>query len=192
MKRTLFLGFGAALIASAHADGTYRTRPDLSPPHLNITIPCSSSNNVCEAGYLFVSPFTTYGEPDDRVSFQVAPYILSNTGDLVWSGFGYFAGWTGNLQVARFQGRDVLFSFEGLHNGIHGHGHGHHALLDQHYNVVRVLRAGGNRVSDKHEFIIVDETTALLQIFHPVERNLTAYGGDTTQTWIIDAKFQGV
>ncbi|CAK7219945.1 hypothetical protein SEUCBS140593_004066 [Sporothrix eucalyptigena] len=180
----------AALLASATlalADVTYRSRPDLSPPHLNITIPCRDN---CETGYLFVSPFTTYGEPDDRVSYQVAPYILTNTGDLVWSGFGYFAGWTGNLQAARYRGQDVLFSFEGLHNGNHGHGHGHHTLLSAHYDVIKTLRAGGNRVSDKHEFEIVDESTALLQVYQPAQRNLTAFGGDDSQTWIVDAIFQ--
>ncbi|ERS97609.1 hypothetical protein HMPREF1624_05780 [Sporothrix schenckii ATCC 58251] len=183
----LALALAAAVASPASADTTYRSRPDLSPPHLNITIPC---NGRCAPGYLFVSPFTTYGEPDDRVSNQVAPYILDSAGDLVWSGFGYFAGWTCNLQVARYQGQDVLFSFEGLHNGNHGHGHGHHTLLDDHYSVVRVLRAGGHRVSDKHEFEIVDETTALLQVYEPVQRNLAAYGGDDAQTWIVDARFQ--
>ncbi|KAL1887497.1 hypothetical protein Sste5346_010196 [Sporothrix stenoceras] len=187
MRHTLsILGF-LALATTVLADTTYRSRPDLSPPHLNITIPCDAR---CASGYLFVSPFTTYGEPDDRVSYQVAPYILDSTGDLVWSGFGYFAGWTGNLQAARYQGKDVLFSFEGLHNGNHGHGHGHHTLLDDHYNVVKVLRAGGHRVSDKHEFEIIDEKTALFQIYEPTQRDLTAWGGDDEQTWIVDARFQ--
>ncbi|CAK7235484.1 hypothetical protein SBRCBS47491_009308 [Sporothrix bragantina] len=186
MRSQTFLFLVSA--TSVLADSTYRSRPDLSPPHLNITIPCR--DNTCEKGYLFVSPFTTYGEPDDRVSYQVAPYILSDTGDLVWSGFGYYAGWTGNLQAARYHGQDVLFSFEGLHNGNHGHGHGHHTLLNQHYDVVRTLRAGGHRVSDKHEFDIVNETTALLQIYQPVQRDLSAFGGNASQTWIVDARFQ--
>lgn len=176
-------------ISLALADTTYRTRPDLSPLHLNITIPCR--DDFCEPGFLFISPFTTYGEPDDHVSFQAAPYILSSTGDLVWSGFGYFAGWTGNLQVARYHGQDVLFSFEGVHNGNHGHGHGHHTLLSRRYDVVRTLRAGGHLISDKHEFEVVDETTALLQVYQPVQHDLSSFGGDETQTWIVDARFQG-
>jgi hypothetical protein len=189
MGHALRATFGVvAIAAGVLADTTYRSRPDLSPPHLNITIPCG---NRCEAGYLFLSPFTTYGDPDDRVSYQVAPYILDNSGDLVWSGFGYYAGWTGNLQAARYQGQDVLFSFEGLHNGNHGHGHGHHTLLGNHYETVKVVRAGGHHVSDKHEFAIVGEKTALFQIYEPVQRDLAAYGGDDEQTWIVDARFQG-
>ena len=189
MKHSLFAF--SALLAAVSADGTYRSRPDLSPLKLNITIPCGSSHGACDEGYIFVSPFTTYGEPDDRASLQAGPYILASTGDLVWSGFGYFAGWTCNLQAARFQGRDVLFSFEGVHNGNHGHGHGHHTLLGQHYDVVKTLRGGGNRISDKHEFIVVDERSALIQIYHPTQRDLSAYDGEDDQTWIVDAKFQG-
>lgn len=181
----------STLAALANADGTYRSRPDLSPPKLNITLPCGSTHGKCDEGYIFVSPFTTYGEPDDRVSLQAGPYILTNTGDLVWSGIGYFAGWSCNLQAARFQGRDVLFSFEGTHNGNHGHGHGHHTILDQSYGLVKTLRGGGNRISDKHEFIIVGESSALIQIYHPLQRDLSHFGGEVDQTWIVDAKFQG-
>jgi hypothetical protein len=177
------------LLTPSLADGSYRTRPDLAPPHLNITIPCSSS---CERGYLFVAPFTSYGDPDDRGSIQGAPYILTDTGDLVWSGFTYFSIWAGNFQAARWKGKDVLFSFEGSHNGLHGHGHGHHTFLNQHYDNIRELRAGNHMLSDKHEFIILNERTALIQIYHPVQVDLTDYGAvSNSQNWIVDARFQG-
>lgn len=185
----LLLATLAALVGRAIGDGTYRTRPDLSPPHLNITIPCSSR---CEPGYLFVAPFTSYTEPSDRGALQSAPYILTNTGDLVWSGFTYFSIWAGNFQAARWRGQDVLFSFEGAHNGLHGHGHGHHTFLNQHYDNIRELRAGNHQLSDKHEFIILNEKTALIQIYHPIQVDLTPYGGLEGQTWIVDARFQGM
>lgn len=178
----------ALLLVPALSDSTYRTRPDLSPPHLNITIPCSSD---CESGYLFVAPFRSYGEPDDRGSMQEAPYILTDTGDLVWSGFTYFSIWAGNFQAARWNGQDVLFSFEGSHNGMHGHGHGHHTFLDQHYDNIRELRAGNHMLSDKHEFIVLDEKTALIQIYHPMQMDLRRYGAVDGQTWVVDARLQG-
>jgi hypothetical protein len=46
-------------------------------------------------------------------------------------------------------------------------------------------------LTDKHEFIIINEETALIQIYHPVPRNLTAFGGSPEQQWIVDARFQG-
>ncbi|CAI6079220.1 unnamed protein product [Clonostachys chloroleuca] len=187
-QRTLNTALVAfSLINFALADGSYRSRSDLSPPHLNITIPCEGR---CAEGYLFVAPFTGHPDPVDHGPLQGAPYILSDTGDLVWSGFSYFSIWAGNFQAARWKGQDVLFSFEGAHNSLHGHGHGHHTLLDQHYNNVRELRAGNHLISDKHEFIIIDEKTALIQIYHPIEIDLSPWGGKEGQTWIVDARLQ--
>jgi hypothetical protein len=170
------------------ADGTYRSRPDLAPPRLNITMPCDGR---CEEGYLFIAPFTGHADPVDHGPLQGAPYILTDAGDLVWSGFTYFSIWAGNFQAARWKGQDVLFSFEGAHNSLHGHGHGHHTFLDQHYRNIRELRAGNHMLSDKHEFIVVNETSALIQIYHPVQLDLEPYGGVEGQTWIVDARFQG-
>ncbi|RSL84254.1 hypothetical protein CEP52_016486 [Fusarium oligoseptatum] len=171
----------------ALADGSYRSRPDLSPPHLNITIPCQGR---CESGFLFVAPFTSFADPVDHGPLQQGPYILTDTGELVWSGYTYFSTWSGNFQAARWKGKDVLFAFEGAHNSLHGHGHGHHTFLDQTYQNIRELRAGHHLLSDKHEFIVVNETTALFQIYHPKQINLTPYGAVDGQTWIVDAKFQ--
>lgn len=84
----------------------------------------------------------------------------------------------------------MLFSFEGQHNGPHGHGHGHHTFLNNKYEVIRELRAGGHFLSDKHEFIVLDEKTALIQIYHPRQLDLRPYGADGRQTWIVDAIFQ--
>jgi hypothetical protein len=170
------------------ADGTYRSRPDLTPPHLNVTIPCDGR---CEAGYLFAAPFTGSTDFDDHGPLQQGPYILTDEGDLVWSGYTYMSTWAGNFQTARWKGEDVLFAFEGAHNSLHGHGHGHHTILNNRYQNIREVRAGNHMLSDKHEFIIINETTALFQIYHPLQRNLEAYGGKEGQTWIIDARFQG-
>lgn len=170
------------------ADGSYRSRPDLSPPHLNITIPCEGR---CEPGYLFIAPFTGFADPVDHGPLQQSPYIISDTGDLVWSGYTYFSTWAGNFQAARLHGEDILFAFEGAHNSLHGHGHGYHTFLNQRYQNIQELRAGNHMISDKHEFIIMNESTALFQIYHPLQRNLKRWGGTKGQTWIVDARFQG-
>lgn len=177
------------LTAPAIADGTFRSRPDLSPPHLNITIECSGR---CENGFIFVAPFVGYADLSDHGPLQSAAYILTDSGDLVWSGFTYFSVWTANFQIGRWKGQDVLFAFEGSHNGVHGHGHGHHTILNQHYQTIRELRAGNHLLSDKHEFIILNEKTALIQIHHPLQANLASYGGTDYQTWIVDGRFQGM
>lgn len=178
----------SVLLASVAADSTYKSRPDLAPPQLNVTVPCG---DACGEGYLFVAPFTGSTDSSSGGPAQPGSYILDNDGDVVWSGFTYFAPWNCNFQAARWKGEDVLFSFEGVHNGPHGHGHGHHTLLNNRYEVVRELRAGGHVLSDKHEFIILDERTALIQIYQPVQMALEEFGGDKRQTWIVDAIFQG-
>jgi hypothetical protein len=166
------------------ADRTYKSRPDLSPPRLNVTIPATAQ---VEAGYLFVAPYSAneHGTP------QSAPYILGNDGDLVWSGYGYFAPASANFQPARWGGRDVLFAYEGTLNPRKGHGHGHHKLLDQHYQTIREVRSARHYLSDLHEFNIVDKRTALVGSYTPREIDLTAYGGDADQTWVIECVLQG-
>ncbi|PYH55518.1 uncharacterized protein BO96DRAFT_466806 [Aspergillus niger CBS 101883] len=165
----------------------YKSRPDLSPPRLNITIP---PTHGLEQGYIFIAPFNAVSEPAHRAPQQPGAYILSDNGDLVWSGYTYFSTWTGNFQATRWNGQDVLAAFEGAHNGLYGHGHGHHVLLNQRYETIKELRAGNHLLSDKHEFEILNESTALIQIHHPEVRDLSNYTSDRRQHWIVNAIFQ--
>ncbi|KAL3428522.1 hypothetical protein PVAG01_02031 [Phlyctema vagabunda] len=175
------------LISPASANWRYRSRPDLSPPTLNITIPAT---NEVEKGYIFAAPFAGFPEGTHHGPQQAAPYIFTDSGDLVWSGFTYFSIWATNFQASRYKGQDILFSFEGSHNAAYGHGYGHTTFLNQNYETILELRAGNHRLTDKHEFHIINEETALIQIYHPVPWNLTAYGGSEEQQWIVDARFQ--
>ncbi|RAK89341.1 hypothetical protein BO79DRAFT_237457 [Aspergillus costaricaensis CBS 115574] len=171
----------------AIANNRYKSRPDLSPPRLNITIP---PNNGLERGYIFIAPFNAVSEPAHRAPQQPGAYIFSDDGELVWSGYTYFSTWTGNFQAARWNGQDVLAAFEGAHNGLYGHGHGHHVLLNQRYETIKELRAGNHLLSDKHEFEILNESTALIQVHHPEVRDLSNYTSDRRQHWIVNAIFQ--
>lgn len=176
-------------IPFVNADWRYKSRPDLAPPRLNITIP--ATKNV-ESGFIFVAPFSGYPEGTHHGPLQAAPYIFTDTGDLVWSGFTYFSIWATNFQASRYKGKDVLFSFEGSHNAAYGHGHGHTTILDNNYETIKELRAGNHQLTDKHEFHIINEETALIQIYNPVPYDLTPYGGSAEQQWIVDARFQGI
>ncbi|PMD36995.1 hypothetical protein L207DRAFT_465038 [Hyaloscypha variabilis F] len=180
---------GGSFVAPVQADWQFKSRPDLSPPKLNITIPASSS---VSPGYLFVAPFSGYPEGTRHGPLQAAPYIFTSTGELVWSGFTYFSIWATNFQAARYKGKPILFSFEGSHNAAYGHGHGHTTFLNQNYETIKELRAGNHRLTDKHEFHIINEETALIQIYHPVPWDLKDYGGSGEQQWIVDARFQEI
>ncbi|KFG83575.1 hypothetical protein MANI_016079 [Metarhizium anisopliae] len=179
----------AALLAPVAADWQFRSRPDLAPPRLNITIPAT---NAVDKGYLFLAPFA--GFPDTPTEQhgprQAGPYIFRDNGDLVWSGYSIFSIWSTNFQAGRWKGKDVLFSFEGDHNAGYGHGHGHITFIDQRYETIRELRAGNHKLVDKHEFHIVNEETGLIQIYQPVPRDLTKWGASPEQQWIVNAIIQ--
>ncbi|AEO56599.1 hypothetical protein MYCTH_111036 [Thermothelomyces thermophilus ATCC 42464] len=189
MRTAARLAVASLLLGPACADWQFRSRPDLAPPRLNITIPATKD---VEKGYLFVAPFA--GFPDTPTEQhgprQAGPYIFRDNGDLVWSGYGIYSIWSTNFQAARWKGKDVLFSFEGDHNAGYGHGHGHITIMDQHYETIRELRAGNHKLVDKHEFHVINEETGLIQIYQPVPRDLTAWGAGPRQQWIVDAIFQ--
>ncbi|KAI0376450.1 ASST-domain-containing protein [Hypomontagnella monticulosa] len=189
MKSTLFLGTTLMLSPLAAADWQFKSRSDLAPPRLNITIPATED---VEKGYLFVAPFA--GFPDTPTEQhgprQAGPYIFRDNGDLVWSGYGIYSIWSTNFQAGRWRGKDILFSFEGDHNPGYGHGHGHITIMDNHYETIRELRAGNHKLVDKHEFHIVNEETGLIQIYQPVPRDLTAWGGSVEQQWVVNSIFQ--
>ncbi|KAJ5817424.1 hypothetical protein N7447_009657 [Penicillium robsamsonii] len=177
-----------ALLPLAAADWQFKSRTDLAPPRLNITIPATKD---VEKGYLFIAPFPgQWAEPQFHGPRQEAPYIVRDDGELVWSGYTYFSIWATNFQKARWNGRDVLFSFEGDHNPAYGHGHGHATILNQKYETIRELRAGNHKLMDKHEFHVIDEKTALLQVYQPVPKDLSRWGASPEQQWIVDAIFQ--
>lgn len=178
------------LFSLASADWQFKSRPDLAPPRLNITIPAAPT---VEKGYLFLAPFA--GLPDTPTEQhgprQAGPYIFRDDGELIWSGYGIYSIWATNFQAGRWKGEDILFSFEGDHNPGYGHGHGHTTILNKHYDTVRELKAGNHKLTDKHEFHIIGEKTGLIQIYQPVPRDLTPWGASEEQQWIVNAIIQG-
>ncbi|KAI2832823.1 hypothetical protein CBS133816_1103 [Aspergillus niger] len=179
----------AMLLPLVAADWQFKSRPDLAPPKLNITIPAAAD---VEKGYLFVAPFAGIADGPGEMHGprQASPYIFRDDGELVWSGYSYYSIWATNFQKARWKGKDVLFCFEGDHNPAYGHGHGHVTILDQHYETIRELRAGNHKIMDKHEFHVINEETALIQIYQPVPMDLTPWGASAEQQWIVDAIIQ--
>ncbi|KAF4950014.1 hypothetical protein FGADI_8460 [Fusarium gaditjirri] len=180
------LALVVALFGCAKADGQYRSRPDLAPPRLNITIPATEH---VSPGYIFVGPYPGF----DGVRAgpeQAAAYIFTNTGDLVWSSLGTFAGWVGNFQVVQYQGQPALQAFQGYLDPFHGHGYGTPILLDDHYQPLALVRTPTNRLISIHEFKIVNEKTALVEIYQPTALDLSPFGGSAREQWIVDGVFQ--
>lgn len=171
----------AALSPLAIADGQYRSRPDLSPPKLNITIPAPDANGT---EYVFLAPYS------DDIQ-QSGAYIYRKNGDLIWSGIGYYAGFVANFHTTTYQGQTVLQAFQGTMDTSHGEGFGQQVILNQNYEHVVTAKAGNHRIPSIHEFNVIDGKTALVEVYLPTVANLSAYGGNSSQKWIGDGLFQG-
>ena len=62
---------------------------------------------------------------------------------------------------------------------------------DQFDETIRELRAGNHKLADKHELHIINEETALIEVYQPTPANLTKFGAKPEQQWIVDAIIQG-
>ncbi|KAK4171080.1 Arylsulfotransferase [Triangularia setosa] len=167
----------------------YRSRPDLAPPKLSITIP--SNRDKAAPGYLFVTPCALFDPAPNSGPEQPGAHIFRDDGDLVWSSLGYLGGWTANFQATRYKDRPVLQAFQGCLARKHAHAYGTPVLLDQSYQPVTMVQSL-NKLISFHEFRIVNEKTALVQIQQPILADLTVYGGSKDQKWIVDDIFQEV
>ncbi len=189
MSLLRYLSALATFLPLATADGQFVTRPDLSPPRLNITI--AAAAEVGE-GYIFVGPYSGFKKGDGLDGpEQPAGYIFRDNGDLVWSSMGYLSGWVGNMQVRSWRGKEVISAFQGTLDSFHGHGFGHPTILDSNYENIRDLRGGNHKIISIHEFNILPSGSALVEIYQPTNTDLSAYSEDPKARWIVDAIFQG-
>lgn len=174
----------------ASANLAYKSRPDLAVPVLNITIPATSE---AAEGLIFFTPESIYKDATNHGPAQSGPYIFTDEGELVWSGFGYVAPRSENFQVRRYRGQDVLSIFEGSHNSPMGHGHGHTSIFDNRYRLLKQINGGGHKLGDHHEFQFFDDNSALFTVYDPEIHDLTDYGATSDdQQWILDNKIQKV
>jgi len=173
--------------ASVLASWQYRSRPDLSPPVLNITI--NATDKVAK-GYLFVAPYPDFNGPSGAGPEQAGAYIFRNNGDLVWSGQGYYGGWVSDFQATLYGGQPVLSAFQGTLLPSQGRAYGYATLLNQSYQEVASFRSLSGLIS-LHEFRLCNQQTALVEVPQSVPYDLQPYGGQPIQQWIVDNVFQG-
>ena len=189
MTRSSYLA-SFLLAGYASANLAFKSRPDLAPPVLNITIPAT---NDTASGLIFYTPESTYADNTGHGPAQSGPYIFTEKGELVWSGFGFVGPRSENFQVHTYRGQQVLSIFEGSHNSPMGHGHGHTSIFDNKYRLITEIKGGGHSLADQHEFLFFDDNSALFTVYDPQIRDLTPYGATSeNQSWILDNKIQKV
>ena len=146
----------------------FRSRPDLRPPPVEVTTPAGG----VYPGYVFAA---TKNGPDEAHPSQDGPMILNNEGRPVWLWpVREEARDAMDFKAQSYKGKPVLTWWEGVHGGF---GRGEYVVFDGSYREVARVRAGNGYEGDHHEFLITARDTALIVIYGPARRDLSAVGG---------------
>ncbi|EON61725.1 hypothetical protein W97_00941 [Coniosporium apollinis CBS 100218] len=180
-----FLGAGLAQNTDNVTEplSTFKSRPDILAPALNVSIQNSSPEGFAP-GYIFIAPFQ---------ATQTGPYIYDKFGNLIWSGYGTIGpGNVHDFKVCSYGGADHLCAFQG--NQRPGYALGHGIILDETYTIVKTVQMGtGASSMDMHEFSLISGgDTALAISYQPAPMDLTAYGITFGQGWIMQGVFQEI
>ena len=146
----------------------FRSRPDLRPPAVEI----SRRSEKATPGYVFVAP---KNGPEETGPGQRGPLILDEDGSPVW--FRPLQDESVDamdFKVQYYRDRPVLTWWQGVHTA---YGQGEYAVLDDGYEEVARVRAGGGYDADLHECLITGRDTALLTVYGVLPRDLSAIGG---------------
>jgi hypothetical protein len=147
---------------------TFHSRPDLSPPVIEVT----TQAHHTAPGYVFVAP---KNGPQEHSPAQDGAMILDNSAQPVWfRPLQREERDVMDFKVQTYRGEPVLTFWEGVHTG---YGLGEYVILDRSYREVRRVRAGNSYRGDHHEFLITPQNSALLTIYDPVRVDLSPVGG---------------
>ena len=149
-----------SLSASANEARTFRSRPDLSPPAVEVT----TRTDGTAPGYIFVAAKKGAG--------QDGPMIFDDHGQLVWFSKNRYAT---DFRVQNYRGRPVLTWWQG--SILAGHGVGEYFIFDDSYREIARVKAANGHKGDLHEFNITPQDTALITSYVPKQTDLSAIGG---------------
>src|SRR5215212_241109 len=136
----------------------FRSRPDLSPPAVEVT----KKAHHTAPGYIFVAP-------EQGGASQGGSMIVDDSGEVVW--FRPLQGRNGrahDFKVQSYRGNSVLTWMDGVNE---------YVIFDQSYREIARISAGNGYYGDHHEFLISPQDTALILIYSPVPWDLSSIGG---------------
>jgi hypothetical protein len=144
---------------------TFRSRPELSPPAIEITVQAHDT----APGYVFVA--TKRGG-----SAQGGSIILDDHAQVVWfHPMQDSRERAMDFKVQHYRGRPVLTWGES--RIVNERRFNEYVILDSSYREVARFRAGNSYQGDHHEFLITPQDTAFITIFHRVPSDLSSVGG---------------
>jgi hypothetical protein len=143
----------------------YSTAPTLTPSSVRVS---TAAKAGASPGYFFLAPYQGTGTP--------GPMIVDQGGNLVWF-HPLAAGQSAtNFQVQSYAGKQVLSWWQGRILQL-GFGQGENVLYDSSYHRVGSVRAGNGYRADLHEVRITPQGTAWVDVFDPIETNLSSVHG---------------
>jgi hypothetical protein len=145
----------------------YGSAPTLTPSTLTVTTPAKPG---ASAGDLFLAPYQGKGTP--------GPMIAEQNGNLVWFHPLPAGIESTNFSVQQYEGKPVLTWWQGRILEV-GFGQGEEVLYNTAYQQVATIRAGNGYRADLHEIRLTPEGTAWIDVFDPVQTNLSAEGGSS-------------
>jgi hypothetical protein len=174
--------------ASALAAGTgsawqFETQPKLQPPQLNVT----TAKAGLGSGLIFTAPFKNADVASPEVG-QPGALLMDTRGNPVWFQPAPNGTDDEDFQPQTLQGKPVLTLWQGviaLDNSANKAGlpegtaepGAKYEILNQHYRLIKTIRAQGGWTADFHEFTITPQGDALYLVVRTVKANLTAEGG---------------
>jgi len=161
-------GTAEASTAAAYSAGPpFRTRPDLTPPHITLR----RTGLGADSRYIFLN--APYSGPGHGGSYIIDPH-----GHFVWFGPNTASQHRMNFSVQSFKGEPVLTWFQGL--VVEGFGQGELIIADSSYKIRHVIKAHGGQLADFHEFVVTPQNTALITIYRKhANVDLRPVGGPT-------------
>ena len=169
--------------------GSTKTHSFVTHPTWHVPWITSSGNDTdTTSGRIFLNT---------QNSQQNAVYMVNGKGQIQWyhptasKGAGPAARMT---RVENYKGHRVITFWQGQYVCPPCGGRGEGVIMNSSYKTIHTVKAGdgyANQGTDLHEFTLGHEgkeATAFVQIWSPVQRNLTSVGGPTNGTvfdWII-------
>lgn len=149
-------------VTPASAVQHFQSAPALRPPVLTVSKPDPSSE-----GDFFLNP-----KGGTRAG---GPMIVNGKGQLVWFDPLPLGVNSADLRVQSFNGQSVLTWWQGQITA--GIGYGEDVIMNDHYQVLDVVKAANGYSADLHEFLLGPNATAWITADSEVRWNLSAVGG---------------
>jgi hypothetical protein len=143
----------------------YSSTPTLTPSTVTITTPAKPG---ASPGDFFLAPYQGTGSP--------GPMIIEQNGQLVWFHPLPAGDSATNFQVQQYEGKPALTWWQGKILGV-GFGQGEDLIYNTAYQKVAEVKAGNGYHADLHEIRLTPQGTAWIDIFDPVDVNLSSVQG---------------